>query len=125
MTYSYKMGITVSGVKIPDASVWNYEVADLDTEAARDATGYLHRNRVATKINYEFEWNALEWEMLDTILNAVDSSKFTLVAPDPRTFNTEYRGEYYVGNRSGKNHYYWEDTERIALYSLKLKFIEY
>ena len=125
MTYTYDMGITVSGVQIPDPASWNYEVADLDTEAARDATGYLHRNRVATKVNYEFEWKALEWETLEIILTAVNNPKFTLVAPDPRTFKTAYSGDYYVGNRTGKNYYYWADEEGIALYSLKLKFIEY
>ena len=69
--YSYKLGLKVNSTDLPDPSEWNYQVGDLDTSGSRDATGLLHRARVATKINYEFSWNALEWEMLQTIMSAV------------------------------------------------------
>ena len=146
--YNYKMGIVISwgskkeGTKksfnLPDPSKWSYQVGDLDTSGSRDATGYLHRAYVATKINYEFSWNALEWEMLDGILAAVKHEKFTMKAPDPRDFNKTYTGEYYVGDRTGECSYFITDTvtspvtgaERavkpeVAQFSLKLKFIEY
>lgn len=123
--YNYKLGIKANGVNIPDPAEWNYQVGDLDTSGSRDAKGLLHRNRVATKINYEFKWNALEWEMLQTIMSAINDAKFTLVAPDPRTFNGTYRGKYYVGDRTGKCIYYLDGKEEIAQYDLKLKFIEY
>ena len=140
--YKYKMGIKVGDVAIPDPSSWNYQVGDLDTSGRRDAKGLLHRAYVATKINYEFEWKALEWEMLDTMLAAVQKPKFTLTAPDPREFKKKYKGSYYVGDRTGSCHYYvtdkigkydpktetaWTDPVKpeIAVYSLKLKFIEY
>ena len=122
---NYKMGIRVNGTPLPDPTSWKYQVADLDTEGSRDATGYLHRNRVASKMNYEFEWKALKWELLDNILKAVDEDKFNLVAPDPRNFRRQYSGDYYVGDRSGENHYYLVERPEIGLYSLKLKFIEY
>ena len=125
LKYNYKLGITVDGVNIPDPAEWNYQVGDLDTEGGRDATGYLHRAYVTTKINYEFSWNALEREMLMTILNAVNKEKFILVAPDPRTMDKTYTGEYYVGDRSGKAHYYLPEHEENSMYTLKLKFIEY
>ena len=124
-TYKYDMGIWVNNVQIPDVSKWSYQVGDLDTSGSRDATGLLHRARVATKTNYEFEWNALEWEMLQRILSAVSAEKFTLTAPDPRTFNGPYVGEFYVGDRTGSCHYFIVDNREIAQYSLKLKFIEY
>lgn len=124
-TYPYKTNLQVDGVRIPDPAGWNYEVADLDTEAERDATGYLHRNRVATKVNYSFEWKAIEWEMLGRILEAVDKAKFRLVAPDPRTFNRTYSGDYYVGNRDGSALYYLPERPEVAVFDLKLKFIEY
>ena len=47
----------------------------MDTSGSRDATGLLHRAYVATKINYEFSWNALEWEMLDKILDQLAQAK--------------------------------------------------
>ena len=123
--YSYKMGIIANGLALPDPSEWNYTVGDLDTSGSRDATGLLHRAYVATKINYEFKWNGLEWEMLANILGAVRAEKFTLVAPDPRSFNDPYSGDYYVGDRTGKNHYFIPERPGVAQFDLKLKFIEY
>lgn len=139
--YKYAMGISVNGphlqsaVALPDPSEWNYQVGDLDTEGGRDATGLLHRAYVATKINYEFSWNALEWEMLQVILAAVLAPKFSMTAPDPRTFNTSYTGDYYVGDRTGKCYYFFDSSadstvpdgshEEKAQFNLKLKFIEY
>lgn len=123
--YSYKMGIQANGLNLPDPSEWNYQVGDLDTSGSRDATGLLHRAYVATKINYEFKWNGLEWEMLQNILGAVRAEKFTLVAPDPRSFNDAYKGDYYVGDRTGKNHYFIPERPGVAQFDLKLKFIEY
>ena len=123
--YNFKMGITVNGTAIPDPAEWNYQVGDLDTSGGRDATGLLHRAYVATKINYEFSWNSLEWEMLQHILAAVLNPEFTLVAPDPRLFGRTYTGKYYVGDRTGKGWYFIPEKDEKAEFSLKLKFIEY
>ena len=123
--YNYKMGIRIGNTDIPDVSKWSYQVGDLDTSGSRDATGLLHRARVATKINYEFSWNSLEWEMLQVILQAVNEEKFTLTAPDPRTFLGTYTGDYYVGDRTGEAQYFLEDRGEVASYTLKLKLIEY
>lgn len=128
--YKYELGLKVDGTAIPDPSDWNYQVGDLDTSGSRDATGLLHRAYVATKINYEFKWNALEWEMLAKIINLVQSPKFTLVAPDPRKFNADlskcmYTGDYYVGDRTGKGWYFLPARNEKATFDLKLKFIEY
>ena len=125
LNYNFQMGIMVNDTPIPDPAEWNYQVGDLDTSGARDATGLLHRAYVTTKINYEFSWNSLEWKMLQRILAAVLNPKFTLTAPDPRTFTTMYTGDYYVGDRTGKAHYFLPEKEDKAQFSLKLKFIEY
>lgn len=127
--YNEKMGIVVtSGGKsftLPDPGTWTYQVGDLDTSGARDATGLLHRAYVTTKINYEFSWNAIEWEKLEQILAAVQHPEFTLTAPDPRYFNRTYTGKYYVGDRTGKNFYFLPGKPEVAVFDLKLKFIEY
>lgn len=123
--YNYELGIKVGNTSLPDPSKMGYQVGDLDTSGSRDATGYLHRAKVATKINYEFTWNGIEWAMLQTILAAVNAAKFTLKAPDPRNFSEMYTGEYYVGDRTGDVIYYLPDNDEKALCSLKLKFIEY
>lgn len=123
--YNRKLNITIGDTVLPDPSEWNYQVGDLDTSGSRDATGLLHRARVATKINYEFSWNALEWEQLEVILNAIQADKFTMTAPDPRRFGETYTGDYYVGDRTGKGWYFLPERNEVASFTLKLKFIEY
>ena len=125
LTYKYTMGIYANGVRIPDPSEWSYQVSDLDTEGSRDATGTLHRAWVAQKTNYEFSWNGLDWSMLQTILRAVDSPQFSLRAPNPKTYLSTRSGTYYVGDRTGKAHYYQTGRDGTALFDLKLKFIEF
>ena len=123
--YKHTMGIQIDGDDMPDVSKMGYQIGDLDTSGSRDATGLLHRARVATKINYEFSWNALEWDMLRWILSHINAAKFSLTAPDPRTFQGSYTGDYYVGDRTGECLYFLEEKDDVAQYSLKLKFIEY
>ena len=125
INYRYEMGITVNNVSIPDPAEWNYQVSDLDTSGKRDATGLLHRAYVATKVNYEVVWNGVEWQMLQTILNAVNTPQFTLTAPDPRQVGASYTGQYYVGDRTGKGWYFNPERDETATFTLKLKFIEY
>lgn len=122
-----KIKVTYDGktTTLPDPSEWNYQIGDLDTSGKRDATGLLHRAYVATKINYEFKWNALEWEKLAELLAAIAHQKFQMVAPDPRDFNKTYTGDYYTGDRTGKNHYYIEERPGVAFFDLKVKFIEF
>ena len=123
--YRFDMGLRVNNTTIADPSEWSYQVGDLDTSGSRDATGTLHRAYVATKINYEFSWKGLEWEMLQRILTLVSSPKFTLRAPDPRNFTGTYTGQYYVGDRTGKALYFWPEHDEQSVFDLKLKFIEY
>lgn len=129
LSYNEAMNIRVKyGDKItvlPDPSEWNYQVGDLDTMGKRDATGLLHRSYVTTKINYEFKWKGLEWEKLEELLEAIGHPKFQMIAPDPRNFRQEYTGDYYTGDRTGKNHYYIEERPNVAMFDLKVKFIEY
>ena len=123
--YKFDMGFRVGNTDLPDPSKFTYQVGDLDTSGSRDATGLLHRAYVATKINYELSWNSLDWEMLQIILAAVNTPKFTFTGIDPRTFDTTYTGQYYVGDRTGDAQYYLLQKDDIAQFSLKLKFIEY
>ena len=123
--YKWELKLQVGDKDLPDPSEWNYQVGDLDTSGSRDATGLLHRAYVATKVNYEFKWNAIEWKMLEHILDAVKKPKFKLTAPDPRDFGKMYTGYFYVGDRTGKGWYFIPERNEKASFDLKLKFIEY
>ena len=125
MSYNDVMGFVVNGFRLPDPSDFTYQVGDLDTSGNRDATGLLHRAYVATKINFELSWNSLEWEKLQQILAAVNTPKFTLTAPDPRSFLDTYTGDYYVGDRTGNMKYFLVNKDDVSQFSLKMKFIEY
>ena len=123
--YKYDMNIRVNGTNIPDPSEWKYQVSDLDTLGKRDVTGLLHRKKVATKINYQFKWNSLDWEMLQLIVGAVVPEQFTFQAPNPVTFNSMYTGNYYVGDRQGSCLYYLTEKPDKAQFDLELHFIEF
>ena len=121
------MGLQVDGIPISDPSSWEYQVSSLDLEGKRDSTGYLHRKYVTTKINYKFEWKGLDWVQLSQILNAVDKEKFELIAPDPRRPGSMWTGDYYVGDRTGTTHYFWEalNPEDTSVFTLKMNFIQF
>lgn len=96
--YRYELGIEVNGTPIPDPSEINGQTADVDTSAERDTTGYLHRNRVGTKVTMEMKWKVLDWAMVQTILTAVSPDAFQLTFPDPNT-GAHRTGTFYAGNR--------------------------
>lgn len=125
MIYHYEMGFKIGDTPIPDPAKWQFEIADLDTEAERDMTGELHRKRVATKINHSLEWKGLEWAMVSTILSAVEPSEFRLTTPDPRNPHNKWSGRYYVGNRSGDALFYLIEREEPAIFTLSFKCIQF
>lgn len=76
--YRYDIGLKVGSYTLPDPSKLNMTLADLDTEAERDASGTLNRTMVAQKLTVELSWDVLTWELCSAILQAVDSDSFPL-----------------------------------------------
>ena len=97
-TYSYALGFAANGTPLPDPSGFSGETSDLDVSAERDATGLLHRDRVATKIPVELTYTNITWDMCQTILQAVSAAQFQFTFPNPNT-GALRTGTYYVGNR--------------------------
>lgn len=85
MTYKYTMGYAVNGTPIPDPSKFSGKDSDLDSEGSRDNTGYLHRNRVATKHPIKIEYENIGWDMIKTIMTLLKDAKFRFTYPDPVT----------------------------------------
>ena len=96
--YRYDLGFKVNNTPIPDPSAYSGQTSDLDTSAERDVTGLLHRNRVAQKVPVEMSWKGLDWPVLTTILQAVNSDSFQFTFPDPNT-GLSRSGTYYAGDR--------------------------
>ena len=80
-SYRYTMGFAVGSTAIPDPHVFTGAVSDLDTLGKRDATGYLHRNRVATKHPIKLEYHGIPWELIETICGLLTGDKFSFTRP--------------------------------------------
>lgn len=122
---NYDMGVKFGGVSIPDPSVWNPTIADVDESAERDGTSVLHRNKIGQKINYAFKWRCLTWAEMASILNAVNAESFTAVTPNPYVKGGTRSGTYYAGDRSAETKYYWVDKEEVARFDLSFNIIEF
>lgn len=121
----YDMGLSFNGTAVPDPAVWDFDIESLDASAERDGTGHLHRDMVAEKINFKYQFHAISWETMAAILNLMTGESFTAVTPNPYVKGGTRSGTYYVGARSAKTHYYWKDTEQIALFDLTFNIIEF
>lgn len=118
---NYSMGFAVGSTPIPDPSAFTGAVSDLDTMGKRDATGYLHRNMVATKHPLKLKYQNIPWSMIQTICGLMASPKFQFTYPDPaRGLSTVYA---YVGDRE------WEVVSDIEgqepIGNLNFSVIEY
>lgn len=124
-TPRYEMGLSLGGVSIPDPAVWDFSIESIDASAERDGTGHLHRDMVAEKINFSYQFNAITWEQVASILTVIRQPEFTAVTPDPYTPGGTRSGSYYAGKRDGKTLYYWKDTTEIGRFNLSFNIIEF
>ena len=120
MTYS--MGFCVDGVPIPDPQGFNGAESDLDTMGSRDATGYLHRNKVATKHPLKMEYKNIPWETIMDIGKLTRKDKFTFTYPSPFTGETETM-DAYAGDRDFSTVRF--NPNGVRLGDLKFSIIEY
>ena len=121
----YDMGLSLAGTAIPDPSGWDVSIESLDASAERDGTGLLHRDMVAEKMNFSFQYKAIPWETAANVLGLMSGASFTAVTPNPYIKGGTRSGTYYVGGRSMKTIYYWKDTEQIILCDLSFNIIEF
>lgn len=95
--YRYTMGYKVGNTPIPDPTKFSGKDSDLDAEGSRDHTGYLHRNRVATKHPIKLEYENIGWDMIKTIMALLKDAKIQFTYPDPVDGPTQI--DAYVGDR--------------------------
>lgn len=98
-TYNYSMGFAVDGTPIPDPSAFSGKDSALDASGERDASGYLHRDMVATKQPLKLEYSAIDWDMISTILSLTKNESCQFTFPDPNTPGETRTMTAYVGDR--------------------------
>ena len=118
----YTMGFCIEKVPIPDPAVFTGAESDLDTMGERDATGYLHRNRVATKHPLKMEYHNIPWDLIMDLGKLLRKDKFEFSYPSPFTGEIETM-DAYVGDRDFEA--VWAPVNGIWLGNLKFSVIEY
>lgn len=118
----YDMGFAVNETPIPDPMVFTGAESDLDTMGERDATGYLHRDRVATKHPLKIEYKNIPWETMMDIGSLLTNDKFQFKFPSPFTGGI-YQIDAYVGDREFEA--VFNPTNGLWLGNLKFSVIEY
>lgn len=83
-THNYEMGFMVDNLALPDPSEFSGKASDLDSGAGRDATGLLHRKRVATKHPIKLKYNHITWGTMNQIMGTMRGKEsFQFTFPDP------------------------------------------
>ncbi len=119
---TYVMGFRIGTTAIPDPSSFSGKESDLDTMGERDATGFLHRNRVAVKHPLSIEYKNITWNTIMSISKLLKNDKFQFTYPDPWNGGMSVITAY-VGDRDFSAVWSPEDEEWIG--DLKFSVIEY
>ena len=118
----YSMGFSVNGEPLPDCSEFSGKESDLDTMGERDATGYLHRKKVATKFPLKLSYKNIPTEVADDICAKLRHDKFQF------TWYSLYHGglvtmDAYVGDRDFEA--VWWPENGTYYVNLSFSIIEY
>ena len=119
---TYNLGFKIGDTDIPDPSKFGGEESDLDTMGERDATGYLHRDMVATKHPVNVEFNNIPWDAICAI-GALIAPQISFTYPDPFSQTRTRTITAYAGNR--KFDAVHMPTNGDWLGNLKFSIIEY
>lgn len=119
---NYLMGFQIDGKDIPDPSAFSGSESDLDTMGERDATGYLHRDMVATKYPVKMEYRNIPWVMITKICGMLRKEKFSFTFPDPFN-NCMSTVEAYAGDREFEA--VWASEFSAWIGTLKFSVIQY
>lgn len=118
----YTMHFAVDNTPIPDPAEFSCTESDLDTMGERDATGYLHRNMVASKWNMKLGWAGLPWDVIMEIGALTKGPKFNFSFPCPFTGQVETI-EAYAGDRAVTDK--WSPLNGIWLGDISFSVIQY
>lgn len=120
---TYVMGFKIGETALPDPASFSGKESDLDTMGERDATGYLHRNRVATKHPMNVEWKNVPWGKIQEMCGLMMSDKFTFSYPNPFSATGVTTIQAYAGDRDFTA--VWSPQYGEWVGNLKVSIIEY
>lgn len=120
--YRYSMGFRVNDIPIPDPATFSGAISDLDTSAERDASGTLHRCKVATKTPLKLGYVAIEWDMFKAIASLISDAEFEFTFFSPQTCDFETITAY-VGDRDWEA--VWCPEDGVYLCDMDFSIIEY
>lgn len=101
--YFYINGVPLDGNELPEPAHGGatFSVQDIDSaETGRNQNGEMMRERVATKIKWQFTFPPLSRKHLANLLNAISDVTFDLEYPDPFSESDMVLKECYVGDRT-------------------------
>jgi hypothetical protein len=96
-------GVALNGVSLPEPAHGGaiFSVQDIDSaETGRNQNGDMMRERVATKIKWQFTFPPLNREKCSALLNAISGVTFELEYPDPYKASGTTTKTCYVGDRT-------------------------
>jgi hypothetical protein len=114
--------MTINGTPVKQPATVTYNRYDMDSEESfRGLDGTMQRDRIATKVKLECQWNGLTASEMSTLLQSMESVFFNINYFDP------YMGSYttktfYVGDRSAP--VYSFVNGKIIYKSFSANFIE-
>lgn len=116
--------LAINGATVKQPKTFNFGVMDLDGESTRNAKGKMTRDNIRTGIRkMELEWGPLSDGEISSILQAVNTSFFSVTYPDALT-GGQRTGNFYVGDRSAPS-YSWNDKYKSMKWEgLSMNFIE-
>lgn len=115
--------IKVNGVRLPDPSVYNLPLSDLDSEnSGRNENGVLIRDRLRSEVfKIELEWWAIDNSKVQQILSAVKPAKITVEFIDHIGTKTK---TMYAGDKNVEMVRYMADRNKMA-WNISFNLIEY
>lgn len=120
----FNMGFMIGNTAIPDPAVFTGAESDLDALGERDATGYLHRDMVATKHPLKLEYHNIAWQTIrDICMEMYGKDKFTFTYPNPFSTTATETIDAYVGDREFEC--IWAPVQGLYIGNLKFSIIEY
>lgn len=90
--------LKINGVLMPTPSEMTPSIYDI-TDGARDSTGTMHIDLIATKYKLECNWSILSQANMTKLLNAIKPITFNISFIDPET-GLEKTIVVYKGDRS-------------------------